>query len=42
MKLFSNTMMIDFTQGIKKRLHSEYMRLQGQNVMISEKLLMPL
>ncbi|EQB93427.1 AAA family ATPase [Elizabethkingia anophelis] len=39
MKLFSNTMMIDFTQGIKKRLHSEYMRLQGQNVMISEKII---
>ncbi|QCX52850.1 ATP-binding protein [Elizabethkingia sp. JS20170427COW] len=39
MKLFSNTMVIDFTQAIKKRIHAEYMRLDGKNVIISEKII---
>lgn len=39
MKLFSNTMLIDFTQALKKRIHAEYMRVEGKNVVISEKII---
>ncbi|WP_336664977.1 ATP-binding protein [Elizabethkingia meningoseptica] len=39
MKLFSNTMLIDFTQGVKKRIHAEYMRQQEQNIPISDKII---
>jgi len=40
MKLFSNTMLIDFTQALKKKIHSEYIRVNGKNVVISENIIM--
>lgn len=40
MKLFSNTMMIDFTQSLKKKIHSEFLRVDGKNVLISDNLVL--
>lgn len=39
MKLFSNTMMIDFTQSLKKRIYSLYRKNDRQEIVISEQLL---
>ena len=39
MKLFSNTMVIDFTQSVKKRLRTQYLKLKTPHFKIDEKLL---
>ena len=39
MKLFSNTMMIDFTQSLKKRLYALYRKDETKEIELSEKIL---
>ena len=39
MKLFSNTMIIDFTQSLKKRLYALYRKDENKNIEITEKIL---
>lgn len=39
MKLFSNTMIIDFTQSLKKRLYALYRKDEAKNIELTEKLL---
>lgn len=39
MKLFSNTMMIDFTQSIKKRLRNQYLKSKTTNLKIDSNIL---
>ncbi|WP_291050905.1 MULTISPECIES: ATP-binding protein [unclassified Empedobacter] len=39
MKLFSNTMMIDFTQSLKKRLYALYRKDETKNIVMTEKVL---
>lgn len=39
MKVFSNTMLIDFTQSLKKRLKNLYQRTRNENLRIDQKLL---
>lgn len=39
MKLFSNTMIIDFTQSLKKRLYALYRKDEKKNIELTEKIL---
>ncbi|MCQ4139764.1 AAA family ATPase [Chryseobacterium sp. EO14] len=39
MKVFSNTMLIDFTQSLKKRIKNEYQKTRNENLKIDQKLL---
>ena len=39
MRLFSNTMLIDFTQSLKKRLYALYRKDEKQNIELSQKIL---
>ena len=39
MKLFSNTMLIDFTQSLKKRLYALYRKDEKQNIELTQKIL---
>lgn len=39
MKIFSNTMMIDFTQSLKKRLYALYRKDETKNIVMTEKVL---
>ncbi|HLV47385.1 MAG TPA: AAA family ATPase [Flavobacterium sp.] len=39
-KLFSNTMLIDFTQALKKRIYSLYRKNDRQEIVITEQLMM--
>lgn len=39
MKVFSNTMLIDFTQSLKKRIKNAYQRTRNENLIIDETLL---
>ncbi len=39
MKLFSNTMIIDFTQSLKKRLYALYRKDEAKNIELNEKVL---
>lgn len=39
MKVFSNTMLIDFTQSLKKRIKNEYQKTRNKNLKIDQKLL---
>lgn len=39
MKVFSNTMIIDFTQSLKKRLRNKYLKDGSEKIIITEKLL---
>ena len=39
MKVFSNTMIIDFTQSLKKKIRDIYLKNSSQNIKITEKLL---
>ncbi|KXH81513.1 ATP-binding protein [Chryseobacterium kwangjuense] len=39
MKAFSNTMLIDFTQSLKKRLKNQYQRTRNENLKIDQNLL---
>ncbi|CAM3206693.1 ATP-binding protein [Empedobacter falsenii] len=39
MKLFSNTMLIDFTQSLKKRLYALFRKDETKNIMMTEKVL---
>ncbi|MDN4012570.1 AAA family ATPase [Chryseobacterium gambrini] len=39
MKVFSNTMLIDFTQSLKKRIKNEYQKTRNENLKIDHKLL---
>ena len=39
MKLFSNTMLIDFTQSLKKRLYALYRKDETKNIVLTEKIL---
>ncbi len=39
MKVFSNTMVVDFTQSLKKRLKHQYERTKNENLKIDQKLL---
>ena len=39
MKAFSNTMLIDFTQSLKKRLKNQYQRTRNENIQIDQQLL---
>ena len=39
MKAFSNTMLIDFTQSLKKRLKNQYQRIRNENIKIDQTLL---
>ncbi|WP_336733891.1 AAA family ATPase [Chryseobacterium sp. VD8] len=39
MKVFSNTMLIDFTQSLKKRIKNEYQKTRDENLKIDQKLL---
>src|SRR5690606_5419561 len=40
MRLFSNTMIIDFTQAIKKRLYALYRKDETKNIELTEKVLL--
>jgi hypothetical protein len=40
MKLFSNTMIIDFTQSLKKRLYALYRKDETKNIELTEKILL--
>ncbi|MDP9960925.1 AAA family ATPase [Chryseobacterium lathyri] len=39
MKAFSNTMLIDFTQSLKKRIKNQYQQTKNENLKIDQKLL---
>lgn len=39
MKLFSNTMVIDFTQGVKKRLRNHYLKVKTSDFVIDQSIL---
>ncbi|MDN5424185.1 MAG: hypothetical protein L0G07_12360 [Chryseobacterium sp.] len=39
MKAFSNTMLIDFTQSLKKRLKNQYQKTKNENLKIDQNLL---
>jgi transposase len=39
MKVFSNTMLIDFTQSLKKRIKNLYQKTRNENLKIDQKLL---
>jgi SpoVK/Ycf46/Vps4 family AAA+-type ATPase len=39
MKVFSNTMLMDFTQSLKKRIKNEYQKTRNENLKIDQKLL---
>ena len=39
MKVFSNTMIVDFTQSLKKRIRNQYLKDNSENIKIDSKLL---
>lgn len=39
MKVFSNTMLVDFTQSLKKRIRSLYLKNKTENIQISHGIL---
>jgi hypothetical protein len=39
MKVFSNTMIVDFTQSLKKRIRSSYLKNRTENIEISQAIL---
>lgn len=39
MKVFSNTMIVDFTQSLKKRIRSSYLKNRKENIIINQTLL---
>lgn len=39
MQVYSNTMLIDFTQSLKKRIRNQYLQNQGSSITITQKML---